>query len=483
MGKQRTWADSGQLGSDMGALPAGKRAFLLALLLVLLAQLLQTAECYRAAYAAICTNVKDEGTYLVEFILYHRWIGFGKVYVMDYNSSRPHYNLKLLQPFIRTGLVEYHYDADPRHHASVPGKYFAEYSQGTAFQRCIDFAHRDHMWMAFIDADEYIILRSLDGSRPNITSFLTPYESYNGLSINMRVFGSSGHLRRPTVATLEAYTQCASPDASSSTFVKTIAKMTKVLAVGGNPHEFIYLNGGKAVNEMGATTQGAQSAPVSWGEIVLHHYVTRSLEEFLEKIDRGPGGSRTKRNLDWFRSYDGNATEVCTEGISLWQTCCAEQFKYYTRPFGGRGRRRRGGLRGEPLEVFSDRLSGASSPRSFALAKMEDGTFTELTACDTCGTLWKREFKGPTESLSIVAKRLKREAHLTDPPSGHRVVFWKCHTCGADHIDDSWADLLAAVGVRDNAASTPATGPPRNNPFQHPQQSPPQLLRPPVPQR
>ncbi|GLC37708.1 hypothetical protein PLESTB_000887400 [Pleodorina starrii] len=120
------------------------------------------------------------------------------------------------------------------------------------------------------------------------------------------------------------------------------------------------------------------------------------------------------------------------------------------------------------------------------------GQFTELTACSTCGTLWKREFKGASEQMEIVAKRLRREPHLTDPPNGQRVVFWKCHSCGADHIDDSWADLLSTVGVRDNAASTPsyasstrgpsASGP--NNPFQPSAgASPPQLLRPPVPQR
>ncbi|KXZ51022.1 hypothetical protein GPECTOR_14g262 [Gonium pectorale] len=245
---------------------------------------------------------------------------------MDYNSTRPLYNLRMLMPYIKTGLVEYHYDADPRHHSHRRGRLFAEYSQGTAFQRCIDFAHRDHVWMAFIDADEYLILRKYEGDRPNITAFLQRYEKYPGLAVNMRVFSSSGHMVRPEVGTLEAYTKCTPSTAWYNTHIKTIARMSQVLAIGGNPHEFRYFNGAVAVNEKGVPIDGPQSKPVSWDEIALHHYVTRSLSEFLTKIQRGPGGSQNKRNLDWFRAYEGNATEYCTEGISLWRSCCATEY-------------------------------------------------------------------------------------------------------------------------------------------------------------
>ncbi|KAG2492137.1 hypothetical protein HYH03_009628 [Edaphochlamys debaryana] len=113
------------------------------------------------------------------------------------------------------------------------------------------------------------------------------------------------------------------------------------------------------------------------------------------------------------------------------------------------------------------------------------GVFTELTACSTCGTLWRRELGGPQgEVLEIVAKRLRREPALTDPPNGHRVVFWKCHTCGADHVDGEWSELLASVGVGEKTGQTPH-GPPRQgltNPFTG-STPPPQLMRPPAPQR
>ncbi|GLI64898.1 hypothetical protein VaNZ11_008289 [Volvox africanus] len=282
---------------------------------------------YRGAYASICTNVKDEGTYLLEFILYHHWIGFGKIYVMDYNSSRPLFNLRMLMPFIRSGIVEYHYDADPKHHSHERGRLFVEYSQGTAFQRCIDFAHRDHVWMAFIDADEYIVLHDYEGGRPNITDFLRGYEKYPGLAVNMRVFGSSGHIRRPEAGTLEAYTKCTPSSAYENRHIKTIGRLSQVLSIGGNPHEFRYFNAAhKAVNERGIPIQGPMSLPVSWDKIVLHHYVTRSLSEFVFKMQRGPGGSQNKRNMDWFKAYDGNATEICTEGVPLWRVCCASKY-------------------------------------------------------------------------------------------------------------------------------------------------------------
>ncbi|PNW74510.1 hypothetical protein CHLRE_12g493350v5 [Chlamydomonas reinhardtii] len=114
--------------------------------------------------------------------------------------------------------------------------------------------------------------------------------------------------------------------------------------------------------------------------------------------------------------------------------------------------------------------------------EQDSGLFTEFSACVTCGTLWKREWKGgEAEKFEIVAKRLKREPHLTDPPNGHRVVFWRCHTCGADHMDDEWASLLATVGVREGGPA-PGPGGRGGNPFGAggaPSISPPQLLRPP----
>jgi hypothetical protein len=62
-------------------------------------------------------------------------------------------------------------------------------------------------------------------------------------------------------------------------------------------------------------------------QVVLHHYVTRSLSEFVGKMQRGPGGSRNARNLDWLRAYDGNSTETCTDGVALWRECCAERYR------------------------------------------------------------------------------------------------------------------------------------------------------------
>ncbi|GFR50547.1 hypothetical protein Agub_g12821 [Astrephomene gubernaculifera] len=308
---------------------------------------LRGATSYRGAYASICTNIKDEGTYLLEFILYHRWIGFGKIYVMDYNSRRPLSHLQMLMPFIKTGLVEYHYDADPRHHSILANRPFQDYSQGTAFQRCIDFAHRDHMWMAFIDTDEFLVLRKYAGDRPNVTAFLQRYEKYPGLAVNMRFFGSSGHVTRPEVGTLEAYTRCMPSSAWYNRHIKTIARLSQVLAIGGNPHEFRYLHNAVAVNEHGVPIKGPFSEPVSWDGIALHHYVTRSLAEFVFKMQRGPGGSQNKRSLDWFRAYEGNATESCTEGVQLWRSCCADQYASMRAALRRRsGSRTRGDIRG-----------------------------------------------------------------------------------------------------------------------------------------
>ncbi len=106
--EHRTVAQSSlkQASSRRPRRPLGAQPLLLPLLAIL-ALCPAGRAATRDAYAAICTNVRDEGSYLLEFILYHQWLGFGKVYVMDYNSSRPLSTLNMLLPLIRKGEVRH----------------------------------------------------------------------------------------------------------------------------------------------------------------------------------------------------------------------------------------------------------------------------------------------------------------------------------------------------------------------------------------
>ena len=42
---------------------------------------------------------------------------------------------------------------------------------------------------------------------PDLFQVLRPYEKYGGLALNWRMFGSSGHLKRPQLPVTQAYTK------------------------------------------------------------------------------------------------------------------------------------------------------------------------------------------------------------------------------------------------------------------------------------
>lgn len=52
-------------------------------------------------------------------------------------------------------------------------------------------------WLAFIDADEFFVPH--DESWTTLPELLKKYETYGGLAVNWRLFGSSGHITRPKV--------------------------------------------------------------------------------------------------------------------------------------------------------------------------------------------------------------------------------------------------------------------------------------------
>jgi hypothetical protein len=54
-----------------------------------------------------------------------------------------------------------------------------------AYDECIARHRREHRWMAFIDADEFLQLR--DASVPNLPALLSQYEDEAGLAVNWQV--------------------------------------------------------------------------------------------------------------------------------------------------------------------------------------------------------------------------------------------------------------------------------------------------------
>ena len=75
--------------------------------------------------------------------------------------------------------------------------------------------------------------------------------------------------------------------------------------------QFLLQEGKYAVNSARQKIQGPRSAQVVIGRVALNHYVTKSLDEFLQKIARGSGMGNQK-TMHFFRQVQASATHNCS---------------------------------------------------------------------------------------------------------------------------------------------------------------------------
>eukprot|EP00201_Polytomella_parva_P009726 CAMPEP_0175059372 /NCGR_PEP_ID=MMETSP0052_2-20121109/12397_1 /TAXON_ID=51329 ORGANISM="Polytomella parva, Strain SAG 63-3" /NCGR_SAMPLE_ID=MMETSP0052_2 /ASSEMBLY_ACC=CAM_ASM_000194 /LENGTH=236 /DNA_ID=CAMNT_0016324917 /DNA_START=386 /DNA_END=1093 /DNA_ORIENTATION=+ len=192
--------------------------------------------------------------------------------------------------------------------------------QMLAYFKCFtDYRHR-HKWLINIDPDEFIVLLQpnlpppfigsplassssltfktplVDPNAPDLAKFLEPYESYGGLSVYWRLFGSSGVDATPKGQVLRSFRRYVPVDLMTSMmefhhspigFTKAITRTSKWNGLC-NPHECLLMPGSIYVNE-NHEPMGANPWNVTSQKIALFHYQTRSASDFVDRQRRGSG--------------------------------------------------------------------------------------------------------------------------------------------------------------------------------------------------
>lgn len=248
-------------------------------------------------YLSICGFVKDE-RYLSEWVEYHRLVGVEKIYLYD-DSVTP--TQSVLHRQIREGFVEV-----------VLAR--TGMSQLDAYAHFLKYlAHRSR-WVAFIDADEYLVPVTTD----DIKTLLRDYESYGGLAVSWLCFGSSYHITRPRGLEIATYLRRSRGNYEPNRHVKVIAQTAFVIAPAGNPHAFVYRFPYYCVNEKKRLVLGPFSRN-SNDLIQLNHYYLRSYADFKEKISRGITGVNRRDYSGWsmerFFKVDIYANDVYDDRI------------------------------------------------------------------------------------------------------------------------------------------------------------------------
>lgn len=230
---------------------------------------------------AVCTIVKDEASYIKEWLDYHLMVGVKRFYIYDNESFD---NLKqVLLPYIRQGVVIYQY---------YPG----EAMQLNCYRDCLKQYGDKNEWIAFIDADEFIIPME----NATIPEFLADYKEYPAVGVNWVSYDSNGHKEKPKGGVMENYTRV-HYDENMVPFhlIKSIVRPQEVSKVV-NPHFFLYKGDKLAVNENkeeigGDLSERAYISPFSTNKIRINHYYCKSRAEAEAKVLRGSSDRDIRR--------------------------------------------------------------------------------------------------------------------------------------------------------------------------------------------
>jgi hypothetical protein len=215
-------------------------------------------------YLSACLFVKDENSYLPEWIEFHRLAGVEHFYIYDNGSRIP---VRDTLPADDTVTV-----------IDFPNKG----SQVWAYGHCATNFKGDSNWIAFIDADEFLF----PTVHHDLREILPPYEKFGGLGVNWLLFGSAGHLERPSGLQIENF-QMRSEDSYERNLLMKSIVIPRLVTANVHTHCFPLQSGYMTVNEDFKPTSGAHSSPHATKKFRINHYWIRSKAEFQAKINRG----------------------------------------------------------------------------------------------------------------------------------------------------------------------------------------------------
>lgn len=236
--------------------------------------------------AVICAIVLHEEKVLHEWIIYHRSLGFKAIYLYD---NSPNFDLRDWPDRYPGFLYVIH----------IPGRVM----QLTAYNHFLQTFSIVYTWCAFIDADEFIVLKKHN----NITELLQEHCRDGALTLNWYMFGSSGHQKYDPRPVTERFQLRAK---NIDKHIKTIVRNSCVLQMGihecyvmrqgcGFPHD----TNGKIVN-------GPYNPDGPTDVAVIHHYNAKSFEEYSWKVARGRADNGDTRTMDQFYEADKDANEI-----------------------------------------------------------------------------------------------------------------------------------------------------------------------------
>jgi len=260
---------------------------------------------------ALVATMRNEGLFVLEWLAYHRLIGFTEVWVAsnDCEDGSP----ELLDALAAKGLLT-HLRCEP------PPE---EKAQIVAYMAIGERLAGDWPdWLMTLDADEYLVVHVGAG---RVTDLIAAVGDATAVMVNWRVFGSSGERRWSGDSVMRRFTRAAPRGHGVNRPFKTLFRGADAYQAPLLPHGPGYATdeavaairpvdgGGHALPERYARSDGflqREADEVDWTLAQVNHYNTRSWEDYLAKHARGGGQGpwRWDRDGNW-PVFDRNEEE------------------------------------------------------------------------------------------------------------------------------------------------------------------------------
>jgi hypothetical protein len=225
----------------------------------------------RNKYSVFMARAKLESPYLLEWICYHKAVGFDDIVIFSNDCDDG--TIELLNELSALGVIQHRIC-----HLSL-----TETPDREMCERLLSFTQQQGFeWGAFFDIDEFLVLNGTIA----VNELLSQYENADCLAVNWRIFGSGGCLNYEQKLVIDRFTKRAPDQYWRNGFVKSIVRLREASAM--YPHLFS-INKRDKYNHISGSVFNNYFDPknirydIAW----INHYVIKSKEEYLLKQHRG----------------------------------------------------------------------------------------------------------------------------------------------------------------------------------------------------
>lgn len=262
--------------------------------------------------ATLVTSMKDEAPYIIEWVAYHKSIGFDRIVVLANDCADGTH--EMLQRLHSLGEIFYEVNEVPL--GGKPHSLALRKAQGMNAVTSSDYT-------MVLDADEFLVIKDSPNKVHTLIDMMKQIGSQM-MVIPWRLFGSSSNASYEDRPVIDRFTRSMSDSDPKKYGVKTLFKNDPSLRLAIHFPKNIMKNGkrisgdrefvwsdpdGQIVDHAALSWNGGRNR-IGRGRAEVAHFMIKSLDEYLLKIFRGDGLMNSSRHgIAYWMAADRNETE------------------------------------------------------------------------------------------------------------------------------------------------------------------------------